>query len=267
MPNPAVVAALIDDREPAPVQKACVVAFAAYDPPVPCETGRLVYGDVWLTCADGALVVAERKTPGDLVASVVAERLRDQVIGCLGLTPWVYVLVTGLLYPGEDGYAWWDGRGSRFRWEALQGALADVQQLGAAVLTCQGDADVAPTLLRLARRSREAVRLVPPRPAERVDERVAFLAALPGIGLEKAQALLAYCGTPAWALDYLTGGRAGTLGLPGEDVPGGLPEEAEDVPGIGPVTKAGVRRVLGLDDATVLTVATSLPLVVGEEAA
>lgn len=264
---PAVVAALIDDREPAPVRRACAEAFAAHDPPVACEVSRLPSGDVWLTCADGGLVVAERKAPGDLVQSIVSERLRAQVAGCLGLSPWTYLLVTGPLVPGEDGYAWWDGRASRFRWEALQGALADVQQLGACVLTCQGDADVAPTLLRLARRSREAVRLVPPRPAERVDERVAFLASLPGIGLEKAQALLAYCGSPAWALDYLTGGRAGTLGLPGEDVPGGLPEEAEDVPGIGPLTKAGVRRVLGLDDATVLTVATSLPLVVGEEAA
>jgi len=246
MPPPAVVAALLDDREPAPVRRACAEAFAAHDPPVPCETGRLLWGDVWLTCADGALVVAERKTPGDLVASVVAERLREQVAGCLGITPWVYVLVTGTLAPGDDGYAWWDGRGSRFRWEALQGALADVQQMGAAVLTCQGDADVAPTLLRLARRSREAVRLVPARPAARVDDRLAFLASLPGIGLEEAQALLEHCGSPAVALHCLTDGKA-------------LP------PGVGPVACAEARRLLGLEDGFILALAVEEALVTGEE--
>lgn len=261
MPEPAVVAALIDDREPAPVRRACAEAFAAHDPPVACEVTRLAWGDVWLTCDDGALVVAERKSPGDLVQSIVSERLRAQAVGCLGLSPWTYLLVTGPVVPGEDGYAWWDGRASRFRWEALQGALADVQQLGACVLTCQGDADVAPTLLRLARRSREAVRLVPPRPAEAVDAGIALLASLPGIGLEKAQALLAYCGSPAWALDYLTGGQHG---LHAHDLSGAY--AVGTVPGVGPRTREGVRRALGLAEGTGMTVVTTDALTAVEEA-
>jgi hypothetical protein len=96
-----------------------------------------------------------------------------------------------------------------------------------------------------------------------VDERLAFLASLPGIGLEKAQALLDHCGTPAWALDFLTGGA-------GASTDGAY---VDDVPGIGPVTRQRVRALLGLDEGVGLAVADTEATTpagtadVGEEAA
>lgn len=231
-----ILSVLVDTREPTQIQK---LAFGGAEKVVT----QLDAGDLWVTCADGALLGIERKTPGDLLNTLRAERLFPQLVRLRELTPWAYLVVCGGLYPGANDRVWFDdgsAMGSRetgWSWASVQGALLSCQEIGVHVVFCNGLLDFEPTVLRLAERSRAPVRVPPVRDALLLDEREAFLGGLPGIGPERAQALLAACGTPAWALHALTE----------------LDGDAVRVPGVGPKTREHVRRFLGLADDQELT--------------
>ena len=126
----------------------------------------------------------------------------------------------------------------------MQGALLSVQEMGVFVVSCR-PTDLEQTIIRLANRDRSAVRVPPVRDLSIMSEGEAFLTALPGIGPDKAASLLAYCGSPAWAMTALTL----TSNTP--------------VPGIGKGIVRNVRRAFGLDDSEMLhvvNVATGNPV-------
>jgi len=242
----SIVAAIIDSREPAWVQRLTFGgAMVACSP--------LDAGDLLATCDDGALLAVERKTPSDLLGSIRDDRLWAQLAGMRKVTPWAYLVITGDLRCSTDGKVLTDSRGTAWNWASVQGALLQAQEMGVFVVQCAGDDDYEPAVLRLAARSHKPEMVVPPAreaipmsPAERI------LQSLPGIGLERAKAVLKYCGTVAWALNFLTSPD---------------PVFDDKVPGIGPATKRAVRQALGLQDDEEMAVYISEQVPVAENAA
>lgn len=224
----AINAISVDQREPEWV----FFAFAG----LPTVRTMLDTGDVWAAADDDSMLVIERKTPTDLLSTLAADRLFTQCSNLAALSPWAYLVITGTLLPGPDGKTVADGRETGWNYDAVQGALLTVQELGVRVVTCRGDADFAQCVVRLSNRSRKTLPVGPARQTHVLSGGEAVLASLPGIGFEKVQSVLGHCGTPAWALSYLT--------LLGEN----------GVAGIGDGTKRGIRRALGLDDDLILTV-------------
>jgi ERCC4-type nuclease len=106
------------------------------------------------------------------------------------------------------------------------------------VVFCDGDAHYGAMLEQLARRDRGAVQVKQQKRAVVMQSPgEVLLTALPGIADGRAEALLKYCGSPAYALSFLTGNNEGV-----------------DVPGVGRGTMSAVRAALGLDDEFYLEV-------------
>jgi ERCC4-type nuclease len=226
---------LVDSREPAWVQ-ALPFEGAHVLPAV------LAAGDVLAMTSEGDAVLVERKTAGDLLSSIKDGRLLAQAVEMRRMTPWSYVVVTESLYPGRFGQVVYQIAGARsalgglretaWKWAAVQGALTSVQDAGVGVVWAAGDVDFERTVLWLCRRDRGPIAAAR-RPSVDLDERVNLLCALPGVGPERARALLRDCGSVAWALYALTEMAEG---------------KRKSVAGIGPATRLGVRRLLGLQD-------------------
>jgi ERCC4-type nuclease len=210
--------------------------------------GPLDAGDLHAACDDGELLVVERKSAAEFLRALRNGRLFPQIEALRRQSRWCYLVLTGELRPGANGRCWDAGRETGWAWCAVQGALLTCQEIGVCVAWCLGDLDYESTVLRLAGRSRAALRTAPPRDVAVLDEREALLAALPGIGATRARALLDYCGTPAWVLHFLT---EGDDALAERERDGTAPQE---VPGVGEGTKDRVRRLLGLPDDLVLAV-------------
>lgn len=228
----AIKSAVIDTREPQWVQR---LTFGG----VPVITSQLEAGDVWVATVDNALLVVERKTVDDLLNTIRDRRLGPQVARMKAISDWSYLMITGEM-TNYNGKVMTDRRATGWAWNAIQGALLTVQELGVMVIHISGDNDYEKAIIRLAKRSRDAVTIRPPRVPSILSEGEAAIAALPGIGIERLSALLDYTRTPAWALTYLT------------DL---SPDDGIDkVPGIGHVTRLRVRRALRLKDNEQLSV-------------
>lgn len=216
-----------DSREPSWVQKLPMgVPTAVCDLPV---------GDAWLTLEQGVVVV-ERKSGADLMASIADGRLLAQASQMAAACDWCNVIVSGVII-GGDGVVRADGKATKWQWRSIAGALMTVQQLGVAVSWIPSDTEYGPTLRWLANREYAPVTVkLWRREAVMQSPQEAILCALPGISDTRAAALLESCGSAAWALDFLTG------------------TSKFDVPGIGPGTKRAARQALGLYDDLALTV-------------
>lgn len=224
-------ALMIDSREPEEIQR---LDFGA-----PSVVTALECGDLWASCTDGELLVIERKTPSDLLASIGDNRLFLQVQKMRERSRWSYVVITGWLTPTHDNKTFVNNRLTGWNWDSVQGALLTVQEMGVNVAYCADDHHYPKVVGWLARRERGAKVLPPAEHSVRVmspGERV--LTALPGIGLERAQQLLEHR-TPAHALAYLTW-------VENEY------REIDRIAGIGAGIKANVRQALGLADGETL---------------
>lgn len=219
-------AAMIDSREPQSFQRMKLGG-------VPTVVTALECGDLWATCADDQMLVIERKTPSDLLGSIDDRRLFQQAAAMRQKTAWAYVVVTGLIAHNAAGQVVIDGHATGWNFDAVQGALADVQEMGVTVIYCQSDAAYEDIVLRLARRNRDTAKTLAPRVQPHVmsaGERL--LTSLPGIGLERAKLLLSeYDDRPAHALAWLT-----------------WMNTFVDIAGIADGTKTNVRRALNLDE-------------------
>ena len=228
--NMTLQALMIDSREPVEIQK---LDFGA-----PAVVTALEAGDLWASCADGELLVIERKTPNDLLDSIGDKRLFLQAQKMRERSKWAYIVVTGWLTPTHDYKTFVNNKFTGWNWDSVQGALLSVQEAGVRVAYCADDRHYPATVQWLARRERGAKVLAPAEGATRVmspAERV--LTGLPGIGLERAQDLLESHLSAAHALAWLT--WMDTFG---------------EVAGIGNGIKTQVRRALGLADGQELTI-------------
>jgi ERCC4-type nuclease len=221
----------VDSREPPNIQK---LDFGG----APKIITSLDAGDLWVSTSDKCWLVVERKTPDDLLNSIADGRLLPQVGGMRRRSQWCYLVVTGLLTPTFDGKTVTDHRTTGWDWNSVQGALLSVQEMGVAVVTCLGDSDYEPTICRLAHRQRGEHVLEPRLPARFLTPGEQILTSLPGIGLERAQTLLAeFHNETAQALCWLT-----------------WTSTFHEVAGIGDKTKGKVREALGLSADAWLTI-------------
>lgn len=191
---------------------------------------QLQCGDVWVAAADGKLLIVERKTADDLLASIADGRLFDQAAGMVAMTPWSYIAVQGTLEPAINGKTVCDGAPVNWEWAAVQGALQTVQEMGVAVIylpPADERGKFAEFITRLARRDRGPVRVGGVRKPELLAPGMALLMALPGIGPDRAKSLMELAGTAAFALSALT-------------------DDTLAIPGIGDGTRAKVRDALGI---------------------
>ena len=240
MPRPnRATTILIDSREPAWVKaldfgKGATVSVA----PLPA-------GDVLAMCDDGAAVAIERKTAGDLLGSLRDGRLLAQAGDLRQLTPWSYVVVTEPLYCGRAGFAVYEPKRGRtlvetgWAWNAVQGALLALQELGVGVVMGKGEDDFEACARWLFERARGPV-AVARRDTVPMDDATRILTSIPGVGAERAKQLLRDCGTVADALWALTD----TPARPGKNVVG-----------VGPGTRHAARKALGLPEGWVLRAA------------
>ena len=219
---------LIDHREPPWMYK------LHFDGALTVVT-QLACGDAWIAAADGALLIVERKTADDLLASIADGRLFDQAAAMVAMSPWSYVAIEGTLAPQANGKTLANGAPVNWQWAAVQGALQTIQEMGVAVLYLSGPEEFAPFVVRLAKRSRGAVRVGGVRKPELLAPGMQVLMSLPGVGPDRAKALLEQAGTAAFALSALT-------------------DDMLNVIGIGPETRAKVRETLGLPDGAKLEI-------------
>lgn len=220
-----ITATMIDSREPDWVKN---LKFSG----VPVTIQTLDAGDFWVVTDDSKILVIERKTPGDFLNTLKEERLFVQMAGLQELRNqgyWPYLMITGDFKRGANGHVVTD-RETGWSWNAVEGALLSIQEMGIFVTHCAGDTDLEAAIIRLADRSREEKMILPPaRIGKVLGIQAGFLCGLPGIGPEKVGDILDYCGNPAWALVALT-------------------DNTSQIPGIGQGIKNNVRFALGLKD-------------------
>jgi ERCC4-type nuclease len=221
---------IIDSREPQWIQG---LSFGG----VPKAVTMLNAGDLWVACDDNNMLVIERKTPGDFLNTLRGDRLFGQMAAIHAASPWAYLLITGELQRAPDGKVITD-RMTGWDWNSIQGALVTVQEMGVRVIQCAGDQDVEAAVTRLACRDRGAVPVIPPRQSRILSESEAIIASLPGIGLERLDAVVNRVGP----LD-----RYGWVAL--IDL---TDDRKNEIPGIGSGTKRNIRRALGLPDGIYL---------------
>lgn len=223
---------IIDDREPAEIRR---LDFGS----TPKCVSRLDYGDFWVVCEDAATLIIERKRPDDFIQSMISHRLIEQVRGIVSYRErygwWPYVLITGDISLAPGGMIYAGNKEYKMTYNSFQGELLSIQELGADIYHCQGDWDIPNAFMRLDKRDRRKINLLPPRRvgAAMIPPEI-FLASLPGIGSLNVKEILKTCRTPAKALEMITSGRS--------------------VPQVGPVTEQKIRAILGLNDNQILKI-------------
>lgn len=192
----AISAVMIDQREPEHIRAQFPDAAVTL----------LDVGDAWVACEDGNILLIERKTSDDLLNSLRDGRLFDQIARLVESrisqqlngqkqTYWPYLVITGPLLHGKNGGVYTE-RETGWSWNAVQGALLTVQEMGCYVVHCSSDTEYARAINILANRSRTLeVDILPQRQPAQVDAKSAFLMGLPGIGLERARQILDWSGS------------------------------------------------------------------------
>lgn len=227
----SISAIIIDSREPDWVKQ---LNFGD----IPTSVQLLEQGDLMAASNDGELILIERKTPDDFLNSLKSDRLMLQLANMLTVTRWAYLMITGEFKLGVNGEVV-TSRVTGWNWDAVQGAILSIQEMGVYVVHCQGDEDYEAAIIRLGNRDRSKVAPVPPAKQPHVyTQAEAVLAALPGIGFKRLKPVLdAGGGSPAWAIALLTN-----------------LDEVEKFPGVPYGVRQRIRNVLGLKTNEMLAI-------------
>lgn len=227
----SISAIIIDSREPDWVKQ---LNFGD----IPTSVQLLEQGDLMAASNDGELILIERKTPDDFLNSLKSDRLMLQLANMLTVTRWAYLMITGEFKLGVNGEVV-TSRVTGWNWDAVQGAILSIQEMGVYVVHCQGDEDYEAAIIRLGNRDRSKVAPVPPAKQPHVyTQAEAVLAALPGIGFKRLKPVLdAGGGSPAWAIALLTN-----------------LDEVEKFPGVPYGDRQRIRNVLGLKTNEMLAI-------------
>lgn len=227
----SISAIIIDSREPDWVKQ---LNFGD----IPTSVQLLEQGDLMAATGEGELILIERKTPDDFLNSLKSDRLMLQLANMLTVTRWAYLMITGEFKLGVNGEVV-TSRVTGWNWDAVQGAILSIQEMGVYVVHCQGDEDYEAAIIRLGNRDRSKVAPVPPAKQPHVyTQAEAVLAALPGIGFKRLKSVLdAGGGSPAWAIALLTN-----------------LDEVEKFPGVPYGDRQRIRNVLGLKTNEMLAI-------------
>lgn len=223
---------MIDQREPEHVKN---IRFGG----VPVAVTMLPAGDIWVATSDGAMLCIERKTPDDFLSSLRENRVFSQCAALREHTPWAYLLITGPFLRGADNHVI-TGRLTGWDYNAVQGALLTIQEMGVGVLHASGEHDLEGAITRLANRKRDVVRVQPARRTHVLSDSEAIIASLPGIGVERLDAINA-----TWPLNECA--YMALCALTDYD------PDAWDLPGISKGITRRIRQVLGLPQNVYLT--------------
>jgi len=226
-------AVMIDSREPDWVKS---LTFGG----VPTTVTYLEHGDCIAACDDGQMIYVERKTPDDFLSSLRDARLFPQLANLTDHTKWAYLVITGDLARGPGDKVITDRGQTGWSWNAVQGALVTIQEMGVFVAYAANDLDYEGCVLRLAQRDRDPdLLLAPPKFPKILSIQESIVASLPGIGTERLQIVMDYVGgSPAWAIIALT-------------------DPDSDIPGISPSVKMKIRNALRLADHVQLVLTTN----------
>jgi ERCC4-type nuclease len=226
-----ITAIMIDTREPEWVQK---LTFGG----IPTIVTMLPEGDVMAATATDEIILIERKTPDDFLNTLRDERLFPQLANMLDRTRWAYLMITGELQRGANGNIITDRGQTGWNWAAVQGALLTIQEMGIFVTYAAGDTDYENSVLRIGNRDRKLDLLLAPAKFPRIlSAQEALVAALPGIGTERLQIVMDFCGSAAWAICALSDKDSQIKGIPAN-------------------VKVKVRAALGLKDDEQLGIVT-----------
>ncbi len=207
---------LIDSREPPTV----VNKIKKHFPDTEIEVRELPCGDIWLD----EDVIIERKTIGDLLASIADNRLFNQANEMRQLTEWCYIIIEGSLI-------WYDKKiiGTDWHFRSVQGALLQVQELGVCIVYCNDADDFPKTVEWIGNKDRSKITTIEPRKYGlpiTIGEKI--LSAIPGIGLDRAGKLLREFDSTMAVLECLT-------------------DDSCDLPsGIGKKTRQATKEAFGL---------------------
>ena len=186
-------AIVYDSREPEWVKQ--------LDWSAPSVDTLLETGDLQVLTADNSILWIERKTPDDFLGSLKDGRLLTQATRLAEFrhfdlirdgksNQWAYVVITGFFTSQGDKVVTERGV-TGWTMNAVNGALLSIQEMGVFTIFCNGDAAFKECVMKLAERKRDDVQpVLPARPGMLLGPKVAFLAGLPGIGIERAQDIL-----------------------------------------------------------------------------
>lgn len=223
---------MIDQREPEHVKN------LRFDN-APVAVTLLPAGDIWVATSDNAMLCIERKTPDDFLNSLRDDRVFAQCIALREHTPWAYLLITGPFLRGADNRVI-TSRVTGWNYNAVQGALLTIQEIGVGVMHAAGEHDLENAVIRLANRKRDTVRIPPTRMTHTLSDAEAVIASLPGIGVERLDII-----NSVWPLNEYA--YMALCALTDYD------PAAWDLPTIGESTVRRIRKVLGLPDGIFLT--------------
>jgi len=212
-PSCVPVHVLIDHRE----KFSGVHEYLAALPNVTIEFKELTTGDYWI----GDQLIVERKTMRDFAESIIDSRLFTQASQLAQRCERVVFLL-------EGGLSDWDG--IKMRREALQGAIITLTLIyGFPLLRSVHAEESAKLMIYAARQIQRTEAVNPPchgrKPKRKRTRQLRILQALPGIGPERAELLLA---------------RFVTV----EKVISATQQDLETIDGIGPKTASAIRSVL-----------------------
>jgi ERCC4-type nuclease len=233
MPN--ITAILIDSREPDFIKN---LKFGG----LPTSVAFLETGDILAVTDDAHTLIIERKTPDDFLNSLKDDRLfpqlarmteqrnAQQLSGSL-VTIWPFLVITDVFTADKNGKVITDRGVTGWSFSAVMGAILSIQEMGVFVVFCNGQNDYQDCILRLGKRNRSnEMKLLPPRPASILGPKAAFLAGLPGVGMERVQELL------DWSDNNV--GHA-LIGITDMEIPAP----------IGKSLRKNIRALLGLEDS------------------
>jgi len=172
----------------------------------PVMVTLLSVGDIALATDSGDMILIEHKSPDDLLNSLRDDRLFLQLANMVHETKWAYLLITDQFQRGPNNQVISPRGQTGWGWNSLAGALLTAQELGVFVVYSAGEEGFEDCVLSIGRRSHDPVVKIPPAKMPQIlNVQEAILASLPGIGFERASAVLALSdGSPAWALCALT---------------------------------------------------------------
>lgn len=208
------------------------------DPTIaPLSTTRIPLGDrktIICICNDGTFLAVRYTTGRGLLHEIGEKTLMPAIAKLRERSQWCYLVVSGNLHASDNGQTVASDITTKWAWNATQGALWSVQELGCMVVHIRSESDLPKTLSLLATRDHQHVRIRTPKEALFMTPAQEILLSLPGIGETLADQLL----------DHTGGNVIQALAA--------LTNPTPSVPGVGPKTRSQVRKALGLGQGITL---------------
>jgi hypothetical protein len=198
---------------------------------------RLPLGDrkaMLVVCADGTFLAVRYTTGRGLLHEIGEKTLMPAIAKLRERSQWCYLIVSGNLHASDNGQTVASEITTKWTWNATQGALWSVQELGCTVVHIRSESDLPKTLSLLAARDHQHVRIRIPKEPLFMTPAQEILLSLPGIGETLCDQLL----------DHTNGNVIAALAA--------LTSPDSSIPGIGPKTRSQVRKALGLKQGMTL---------------